>query len=269
MTNSNYPLAKIIAVLAAFSILAGCGGTKVLKEPQPLQLEHVLATGADANIEADLDWVIVRDGPGTWARNADWDEYLLRVRNRSGESLSIVDVTIIDSLQTRVESQPGRKSLVKGSKKSARRYRDHGLKVKAGRGAGTMLVAGTAVTAVGVAAAYAAAPAAILSGTSSATAAGTAMGGLVLLGPAIAVGGIARGVNNSAVNKKIKERQTLLPMVVQPGNEASLDLFFPLAPSPVMVELVYEDRSGRRHTVIIDTSAALNGLHFDEAEERA
>ena len=270
MTDKIRQYVTLIAVIAIFSVLTGCGGTKVLKEPRPVELESVLATGADATIEADLDWVIVRDGPGTWARNADWDEFLLRVRNRSGRAVTIVEVTVVDSLQTRVESQSGRKQLVKGSKKTARRYRDTGVKVKAGRGAGTMLVAGTAVTAVGVASVSAAAGGAMMGfGATTAGSAGAVAGGLVLLGPAIAVGGIARGINNSAVNSEIEQRQTVLPLDVQPEQEASLNLFFPIAPSPVMVELVYADDSGRRHTVVIDTRAVLHGLHFDETGEQS
>lgn len=268
MNNIYRHYATIIALIAITTLLTGCGGTKVLKEPQPVQLENPLAVTADARMTATLDWVIVRDGPGTWARNADWDEYLLRVRNHSDRTLSIVEITVIDSLQTRVGPRSGRKQLVKGSKATARRYRDSGLPVKAGRGATTLIVAGTAVTAVGVATAYAAAPAAILSGTTSATAAGTAMSGLVLLGPAIAVGGIMRAANNSAVNTEIEKRQTILPLDVPPGQESSLDVFFPLAPSPVMIELVYADDAGRRHTVTIDTSATLDGLHLEEAAEQ-
>lgn len=268
MNNNFRQYATIITMIAVSSVLTGCGGTKVLKEPQPVELESPLAVTADARMTATLDWVIVRDGPGTWAKNADWDEYLLRVRNHSDEPLSIVKLTVVDSLQTRIESRLGRKQLVKGSKETARRYRESGLQVKAGRGATTLIVAGTAVTAVGVATAYAAAPAAILSGTTSATAAGTAMSGLVLLGPAIAVGGIMRAANNSAVNTEIEKRQTILPLDVPPGQESSLDVFFPLAPSPVMIELVYADDAGRRHTVTIDTSATLHGLHFEETAEQ-
>ena len=51
--------------------LVGCGGTKVLKEPQPMQTTQPLAEVSDQQVTATLDWVIVRDGPGTWAKNAD------------------------------------------------------------------------------------------------------------------------------------------------------------------------------------------------------
>ncbi len=268
MNNKFRQYLTLIAVITAFSILTGCGGTHVLTEPQPLPKEQILATGNDANIEVDLDWVIVRDGPGTWARNADWDEYLFSVRNRSGQSLSIEKVSVIDSMQTRVMSRSGRKQLVKSSKTTARRYRDSGLEVRAGSSAGTMLVAGTTVTAVGLTTASMVATGGWATGAATAGSAGAVAGGLILLGPAIAVGGVLRGVNNNAVNNEIEKRQTALPLDVPPEHEATLDLFFPLAPSPVMVELVYADDSGRRHTIIIDTSTALHGLHISENGER-
>ncbi len=51
--------------------LSGCGGTKVLKEPEPLVVTRPLATASDQHLSATLDWVIFRDGPGTWAKNVD------------------------------------------------------------------------------------------------------------------------------------------------------------------------------------------------------
>ena len=247
--------------LACVLVLCGCGGTKVLKEAQPIQTTQPLATVSDQQVTAILDWVIVRDGPGTWAKNADWDEYLLRVSNLSDQPIQVTRVIVVDSLDTRIESQPNRKQLVKGSKQTARRYKGSGIKVKAGRGVGTMLVAGGAVTGIGLVA-YTAA-------TWGAAAAGTgvvAAGAVLLAGPALAVGGIVRGVRNRAVSNQIEQRQTILPLELPAGKELQLDVFFPLAPSPGMVELSYTDATGE-HTLIIDTSAALNGLHIDAPKE--
>jgi len=246
--------------------LAGCGGTKVLKEPQPIQTTLPLATVSDQRVTAILDWVIVRDGPGTWAKNADWDEYLLRISNLSDQPIQVTRLIVVDSLNTRIESQPGRKQLVKGSKKTVRRYKESGVKVKAGRGTGTMLVAGAVVTVIGVGAASAAATGAIMSGAATAGSAGAAAGGLLLLGPALVVGGIVRGVNNSAVNKEIVLRQTELPLELSAGEELRFDVFFPLAPSPDMVEVTYTDAVGE-HRLVIDTSMALIGLHIDATEK--
>ena len=260
--NRNQRWIILAAVTLVFA--AGCGGTKILKEPQPIIATQPLAAASDQRVTATLDWVIVRDGPGTWAKNADWDEYLLRISNPSDQPIQVTSMTVIDSLNTRVKPQPGRKQLVKGSKQSARRYKKSGIKVKAGRGAGTMLVAGAAVTAVG----YGAATVSVLGagyGT-AAGGAGAAAGGLLLLGPALAVGGIVRAARNSAVNNKIEQRQKILPLEVPASGEIALDVFFPLAPSPRAVELAYSDTSGE-HIIVIDTSAALNGLHIDAQHE--
>lgn len=266
MNKPTLNLGSAFAILLSACVLAGCGGTKVLKESQPIQTTQPLAAESDLRITATLDWVIVRDGPGTWAKNADWDEYLLRVNNQSDQPVRVTQLTVIDSLDTKIETQSERKQLVKNSKKTARRYRESGIKVKAGRGAGTMLVAGAAVTAVGVGAAYGAAAGAIMSGGTAVGTAGAAAGGLLLLGPALAVGGIVRGVNNSKVNNQIELRQTILPLEIPAGEEFGLNAFFPLAPSPKMVELIYTDATGE-HSLVIDTGTALDGLHLEAPTE--
>lgn len=265
MNRSSLNPGPVTSLLLLACVLTGCGGTKVLKDPQPIQTTQSLATASDAQVNASLDWVIVRDGPGTWAKNADWDEYLMRVSNQSDTPIQIVSLTVIDSLDTQIESQPGRKELVKGSKKTASRYKDSGIEIKAGRGVGSLLVAGAAVTAVGVGLGIAT-MGPILGAASAGAGAGAAVGGLLLLGPAIAVGGIVRGVNNSAVNKQIVARQTTLPLDVPAGEELGLDVFFPLAPSPQTVVLVYTDSTGE-HRLVIDTRAALNGLHIGAPDE--
>lgn len=258
MIRSNFTDSLIITLLIGASMLSGCGGTKVLKEPQPIQTTQPLATVSNQQVTATLDWVIVRDGPGTWAKNADWDEYLMRVSNASDQPIQVISMTVTNSLDTRVEPQPERKQLVKGSKQTARRYKKSGIKVKAGQGAGAMLVAGAAVTAVGLGAG---AVAAVGSYGAAAGGAGAAASGLLLLGPALAVGGIVRGVRNSAVNKQIEQRQTTLPLEVAASGELALDVFFPIAPSPRMVEVIYTDANGK-NSLIVDTSVALHGLHI-------
>jgi len=265
MTNSKLNLGFSIAFLLSACVVAGCGGTKVLKEPQPIQTTQPLAAVSDHQITATLDWVIVRAGPGTWAKNADWDEYLFRVRNQSDRPIQITQLIVVDSLGTHIDSQPGRKKLVKNSKKTAKRYKESGVKVKAGMGVGAMLASGAAVTAVGVGVALASA-APVLGGATVGASAGAAVGGLLLLGPALAVGGVVRGVNNSQVNKQIELRQTVLPLEIPGGEELNLDVFFPIAPSPKKVALTYTDEIGE-HVLVIDTSKTLSGLHIDAPTE--
>jgi hypothetical protein len=246
------------SVVMLLLALSGCGGTKVLKEPEPLVVTQSLATASDQRIAATLDWVIVRNGPGTWAKNVDWDEYLIRVQNLSDDSIRVTNITVLDSLGTRIESRENRKQLVKGAKETKRRYKDEGLKVKVGAGLGKLVTTAGAIAATGVAVG--------VSAVGYATASGAAALGGVIFVPVLAFGGIIRGVNNSRVNKQIESRQTLLPIVLQEEEEKSLDIFFPLAPSPRQVEITYADSQGE-HTLIIDTHTALEGLHLTPAEK--
>ncbi len=89
---------------------------------------------------------------------------------------------------------------------------------------------------------------------------------MVLLVPVLAVGGIVRGVNNSKVNNQIESRQTVLPVALQDQEEKNLVIFYPLAPSPGQLELTYVNSRGE-HTLIVDTQAALEGLHLVQAEK--
>lgn len=146
--------------------LAACGGTKVLKEPEPMAVAQPLATVSDENLSVTLDWVIFRDGPGTWARNVDWDEYLIRVHNSGDDSIQLTNITVIDSLGTPTEVGVSRKKLVKASKKTKKRYKGQGLEVKAGMGAGTLLAVGAVTIATA-----ASAGAAVVAGAGSAVAA--------------------------------------------------------------------------------------------------
>jgi hypothetical protein len=253
-------LTTVFVVFIAIG-LSGCGGTKVLKEPAPLAATTSLVTASDQRLDATLEWVIVRDGPGTWAKNADWDEYQISVRSVGGDSLQITNVAIQDSLGTWVTAGQSRKQLVKGAKQTVRRYKSEGLKVKAGFGTGTLLAAGAA-SAAGAAALVSA------SGGILATSGGAAAGatGGILLVPAFAIAGIVRGVNNGKVNKQIKSRQTVMPLDLQGKSETILNVFVPLAPSPRQVEITYLDSAGT-HTLRIDTRAALDGLHLADAED--
>jgi len=253
MKNLLYRSGVILLLLP----LSGCGGTKVLKEPEPLAATQSLSTASDKTLSATLDWIIFRDGPGTWAKNVDWDEYMIGVQNVGGDSLQVTNIIVVDSLGTQIEPRQDRKQLVKGTKETKRRYKGEGLKVKAGVSGGVLVGAGV-VAAAGTSGLGAAA----MAGGGAAVGA-AAVGVLV---PVLAVGGVFRGINNSKVNNQIESRQTLLPIVLEEEEEKNLVLFFPLSPSPRQIEISYVDRGGD-NTLIVDTRAALNGLHLIQAKE--
>ena len=233
-------------------LLTGCGGAKVLKEPVPINATQALASNSDETLSAKLDWVIFRDGPGTWAKNADWDEYLVSVENVGSDPLQITSVSLIDSLGTRIEQRLTRKELVKSAKETKRRYQDQGLEVRAG-------VSGKVLVGTGVVAA---------AGSSGLGAAAMAGGGaaagaaaVVVLVPALTVGGVVRGINNNKVNDEIESRQTLLPVGLERGERKKLVLFYPLSPSPRRIEIGYL-LGGSEYRLEVETEVALDGLHL-------
>ncbi len=241
-------------------IVAGCGGTKLLREPAQLQIAKPLVEAADARLAVRLDWVTVRNAPGSWARNADWDEYHVRMRNLSESRVEVTEFAVIDSLGTRVLAGNDRKDLVKNSRNTVRRYRHSGLKLKAGVGGAGLIVAGAATT-LGVGTAYAVAVAST-AGWGGAAGGMTAAGaGLILAGPAVIAVGVVRAVNNSKVNKRILALRTDLPITIEPGTEVPMVIFFPLAPAPREFQVSYRD-ADRAHRLDGDTDAALAGLHL-------
>ena len=238
--------------LSLLIALSACGGSKVLKEPEPFAIEQPLAITTDQRLGVALEWVIVRDGPGTWVKNANWDEYLMNIQNRSDQPITITQLVVVDSLHTRIEPHSVRKELVKLSKASSRRYKEAGITVKAGAGRKTLRTAGLVAGGAAVGAAAAG---------SGWAAVGAGVGGVLVLAPVLAVGGVMRGVNNSKVSKEIELRHTEFPLELPANGDVRLDVFFPLAPSPQSLELKYEDATGE-YSLVIETGGSLDGLHI-------
>jgi len=250
----------LLMTCALVIVLTGCGGAKVLKKPEPLKTTQPLAVASDSRLATTLDWVIVRAGPGTWAKNADWDEYLMRFENLTDSPMQITNVWVYDSLGTQINRQLDRRALVKGTKGTKRRYRDSDIKVKAGMGTGKMLAAGAAVGVVGYGLAGASAVGGF--GAPAAAGGGAGAGAAVLLAvPVIAFLGIKKDLNNRKVNSEIIRRQTVLPLALPSSDEVSAKLFFPLSPSPTHVEVIYTDTEGK-YRLVIDTQEPLDGLHL-------
>jgi hypothetical protein len=268
--TKNSTFKKIISIIVIVNLmvfLTGCGGTKVIKEPKPLEITKPLAEGSDQNISATLIWVIVRDGPGTWAKNADWDEYLLKVINETENNIQIINVDIVDSLGVKLATSSDYKELVNETYHTTKRYRESNQKVKAGIGIGTVMAVmavGGATFAGAAATATAVAPAAALSGGAGLGGAALA-GGLFVLVPTVVVIGLVRYSNRKKVTQEIQKRHTALPATISSHKELTLNIFFPLAPSPTQLEITYMI-AGVKENLVVNTSEALNGLHLVHEE---
>lgn len=249
--NSRLAVGIIPALALA---LTACAGSKILSNPVALQVVDPLAVAIRDDIAVALAWIIVRDGPGTWARNADWDEYIIVVRNPGVAPLEVVSVELHDALGQRVSAEADRRALVRASRRAVRRYREADLEVKAGFGGGALAATG-AVAWYGVAAPIAAAS---VMGATGGVAAVVGVGA-VIAAPVLAVGGLMRANNNRKVNNEILRRRTAFPVMLAPGEERTLSVFFPLTPSPSRVDIALGTG-----VVTLDTADILTGLHLPD-----
>jgi hypothetical protein len=216
---------------------------------------------SNESIHVNLLGLIVRDGPGTWARNADWDEYILTITNISDSDIEIIRINLVELSGIVLEANSDRRELVSMSLDAVDRYADSDLEITSGVGAGTVLTAGAAVAVVGTAAAVAAAPAAALGGAAAIGTGPALVAGAVLLSPVFAVAGLRRMSNVNKVGRMIEERSTDFPFIIQSGKEVLVDIFYPLAPSPLQLEINYRtaDVAGN---FIFSTNDILSGLHI-------
>ena len=67
------PIHVSCSVAVALALTAcGGGGSKLIKHAVPEPVRSVqLAVAGDASLAAELQFVIVRNGPAAWAKNAD------------------------------------------------------------------------------------------------------------------------------------------------------------------------------------------------------
>jgi len=262
-------LASLLLCLTAF--LSACGGSKLIKNSVPLELTTPLEQVSDRQVTATLQWVIVRDGSGSWAKNANWDEYLLSVNNQTGEDIQITGAHIVDSMGVQFSSDSSRRQLVKASKETVKRYKEIDINISSGYGGGAaMIAAGVGAGYLGSAALSLGVEAALLGGATATSAAFVVASTAVVMAPILIVGGIIQGVNNHKVTAEIVARHTVLPVTVAASETLRLNLFFPLAPSPKQIDIAYSGPFGER-LIEIDTSEILNGLHVmtsrtDEAD---
>ncbi len=269
LIRSLKPLVWPSFLLLLATTLGACGGTGLRPEPLPYASTGPIASASDGHVRVTLDALIVRDGPGSWARNADWDEYRLTVENLAETPVLLDRMLVVDSFGLPTSGEASRRALVRASRDSLRRHDDAGLDVRAGAGSGSLLGTGAAVTALGVGTVSAAGTGALISGgTASVGGATAAASGLLIVGPVLITTGIVRGINNAKVNEQIEVRHTPLPLSVPAATATSLQLFFPIVPSPRHLLLSYRSGGVTRH-IVVDTSSALDELHIDDTAEES
>jgi len=239
-------------VLAAMSIclLAACVSPKYKRaeknaEPVPLNVKF-----PSSALEASLYTEISDGGPGSWKREAFWDEYVVTMHNQGDQALNVASVTLADyeGVPRPAGSDPW--ALEKESKTLERRYRDAG--VAFARIAAPRVIATTAepgiVASAGIGSTGAAAAA-------TATAVAIPVYGLTVLE--------INMHNKKAIKKEFDRRRLPLPLTLGPGETRTGSLFFPMIPNPQALTLRWRGTAGDGETVL--DLHFLEGLHVISA----
>jgi hypothetical protein len=117
---------KALAASILATLVTGCGGSHVLREAEPLKTDTVLLEASDASISARLDALVIRNGAGSWAGDAYWDEYRFRVRSKSPREVTLLRITVHDFLGNALVATSDRAGLIDATSEVAMRYERRG-----------------------------------------------------------------------------------------------------------------------------------------------
>jgi hypothetical protein len=241
-------IAALVVGGGALGLLtSGCVATKyqMVRDASTPMVPLTFSAGQE-NVAVSLRGVVVYNGPGSWKRDALWDEYVVTIENSGASPVTIEAPTLVDfeSLGRRPGVDPW--AVEKESQKEEERYRRNGI-----------------------AFARSSAPRVLLMG---ANAAGTAAGGAVgTAAAAAATASIAAlpvyyvvvwRVNHrhkQAVNAEFARRKLQLPLTIPAGESRTGSLFYPMAADPQSLRVPCS-REGATSEVVLDLGE-LRGLH--------
>ncbi|RXK53704.1 hypothetical protein ESB00_18635 [Oleiharenicola lentus] len=246
-------------VVAALT-LTGCVSAKYKLAPKspahtspPPALE---ITAASSTAHATLHTVVVFHGPGSWKRDAYWDEYIVTLTNTAEVPLTF-DQAVLYNL-TDHESRPGHNpwELDKISR--------HRLKVA--KRTGRNLALGVGITGAWVGSlSLVASNITIWGGVSNASAVTAGAAGMIGI-PLVLLGSSVRTmVARRAIATEFARRELDLPLTLAPGDSRTGSLFFPVTPGPTRLFLQGGDASGHGHDLTLDLTP-LAGLHLRPAK---
>jgi hypothetical protein len=214
---------------------------KLARKDTPAVQALSIAFPTSAPLQTTLAAVISYGGPGSWKRQALWDEYVVVVENRGQHPVAISTATLVDSggLAYSAGSKPW--ALEKRSKELEKQYRAHGEAFLRAAGAGAVIV--------GVGAGVGAAAAGGM-GYVTPAAAGAGVAAVVLL-PVyyFSVLGINHH-NKKAVATEFNRRRISLPLTLAPGESRTGSLFYPMVRSPRSLALAWSSETGSTTTAL-------------------
>jgi len=208
---------------------------------QPLNVKFPSST-LDTSLYSEISY----GGPGSWKREAFWDEYVMVMHNEGDQALTIVSATLTDFAGAARLAGTDPWALERDSKTLEKRYQDAG--VAFGRMAAPRVIVGAAEPGVVASAGI---------GTTGAAAAATATA-VALPVYGVTVLGINMH-NKAAIKQEFNRRRVPLPLTLGPGETRFGSFFFPMVPNPQALTVRWTSSAGDGETTL--ELPFLHGLH--------
>lgn len=237
-------------------VLAGCASSRLIKNPAPATPADVgWVAAAPGGLTVEVHQLIVRNGGGSWVHDANWDEYVLTIRNDSEETCELLDINLYsDRIPAAVESSISREQLDARSNSTLRALKDVGIVGGAGIVAPSALIVSAVGTSGGIASAATAGAAAVAIG--------------VVAVPVGLIGGTTYVISRhrrdkrdaALIERTLRERGFAIPLQIPPGTQLQKSAFFPVTPAPSRL-VVTEAIGGNAGELAVDLPA-LERLHL-------
>jgi len=241
----------IVLACAALCVLTGCVSSRykfARKDTPPAPALNVHFPPGP--LDVTLASVIIDGGPGSWKREAFWDEYVVTFHNTGDQPLQVASVTLVDFAGTSRIAGDDPWALERESKTLERKYRDAGMAFARIAAPRVLVTTAEPVVAANVGL-----------GTVGAAAAATATA-VALPVYGLAIWGINRH-HKAAIKAEFNRRRLPLPLTLAPGQTRTGSLFFPMVPNPRSLDLTWSIESGKSDSVLpLDF---LRGLHVTAA----
>jgi hypothetical protein len=239
--------ASSLVFAAALCLVTACVSPKYQhsdKSTPPMRPLNVKFPSS--TLDSSLYSEISDGGPGSWKREAFWDEYVMIMHNNGDQVLNIASATLMDFEGAARPAGSDPWALERESKSLEARYRDAGIAFS--RVAAPRVIASAAEPTVVASAGI---------GTAGAATAAT------LTAVALPVYGVTVfGINmhnKSAIKKEFNRRRVPLPLTLGPGETRTGSFFFPMVPNPQALTVRWTSSAGDGKTTL--ELHFLQGLH--------
>lgn len=170
-----------------------------------------------------LHTIIIYNSPGSWKREALWDEYVVTLSNQGTQPLTVASASLADSSGTSYAASASMRALGKESTILEQRCFDAGLAFARAAEPAAVTVGG-GIRLIGA------------TGGVTDASASLAVGAAVVPVPAFYTRKIV-SLSKQYFADEFKQRCLALPMTLAPGEARAGSLFFPMVPNPRALNL--------------------------------